>query len=453
MNESQTLQPGHILHETYRIESVLGQGGFGITYLAFDLTLERYVAIKEFFPKDFCDRDSDTSHVTLGTQSNYEFIENLKKKFLKEARNIARLNHANIIRIISSFEQNGTAYYAMDFIEGESLQEKVKRNGAIPLSQALEYITKVGSALEYIHSLNINHLDVKPANVMVRRLDNNPLLIDFGLAKQYDAAGNQTSTTPTGISHGFAPVEQYQADGVAEFSPQTDIYSLGATLYYLLTATVPPEAISVMENGLDFPPGLPPYIESAIRIAMNPGRKKRPASVSEWIAMLSTPAPCDKTEIANTHSNSTPPPPPIPPANYPQPNQPLNPPPLNWRQYQGQQPGYTPANYEPSKKNNTIWIILGILGALSIIAIVIFAIWDSGSSAYETTSGYDEPYVYEETVAVDSEVWVEAEVATDTPCAADVYPEYEENYEDWGQDAAAEPASAEDGYYYDPNPK
>ncbi len=112
---------------TYRIDEVLGQGGFGITYLATDLSLDKHVAIKEFFPKDYCDRDSTTSHVTLGTQSTSEFVGKLKSKFLKEAKNIAKFDHPNIIKIHAAFEENNTAYYVMDFIKGESLSNRVKR--------------------------------------------------------------------------------------------------------------------------------------------------------------------------------------------------------------------------------------------------------------------------------------------------------------------------------------
>ncbi len=121
----------YLQHVTYRIEKVLGQGGFGITYLATDINLQRKVAIKEFFPKDFCDRDDTTSHVTLGTKNTAEFVTRLKEKFLKEARNIAKFDHPNIIRIFAAFEENNTAYYVMEYIEGESLYEKVKRGGPI----------------------------------------------------------------------------------------------------------------------------------------------------------------------------------------------------------------------------------------------------------------------------------------------------------------------------------
>ena len=281
------LKPGTILrHDTYRIERVLGQGGFGITYLAIDLSLERLVAIKEFFPKDYCDRDESTSHLTIGTSNNTELVSRLKAKFLKEARNIAKLDHPGIIKIHTAFEENNTAYYVMDYIEGESLSEKVKRSGPIVEADAIKYISQVGEALEYIHKHKINHLDIKPANIMIRRADNRPILIDFGLSKQYDAEGNQTSTTPTGISHGYAPLEQYKAGGVSEFSPQTDVYSLAATLYYIISGAVPPHASDLIEDGISFPTGFPTDIQPAISKAMSSARKNRHSGVSAFISSL-----------------------------------------------------------------------------------------------------------------------------------------------------------------------
>lgn len=283
----QGLKPGVFLrHNTYRIEKVLGQGGFGITYLAMDLNLDRYVAIKEFFPKDYCDRDDATSHVTLGTQGSKEFVNRLKAKFLKEARNIARFDNPNIIRIHAAFEENDTAYYVMDYIEGWTLAEIVRNNGPIAESKALTYINKVGSALEYVHDHNVTHLDVKPANIIIRHADEEPILIDFGLAKQYDAKGNQTSTTPIGISHGYAPMEQYADGGIKVFSPQTDLYSLAATLYYILSGVVPPQATKLIEDDLTFPQLIPTNLIAPISKAMSASRKRRHETIVQFLDQL-----------------------------------------------------------------------------------------------------------------------------------------------------------------------
>ncbi len=280
LKEGSELQNGK-----YRIIRVLGQGGFGITYLAENTFFDRYIAIKEFFPKDFCGRDN-TSHLTLGTQNNAETVSKLKDRFLKEAKNIAKLDHPGIIKIHDIFEENNTAYYVMDYIEGENLNEMVKRNGPLSEEKAVEYIRKVGDALDYIHSRNMTHFDVKPANIMVRKKDDQPILIDFGLSKQYDSHGDATSTLMQGVSQGYSPIELYNPGSISSFSPQTDVYSLGATLYFLLTGTVPPVASELVENGLN----IPDYIFStnayAIKEAMSVSRSKRPQSISSFIDRL-----------------------------------------------------------------------------------------------------------------------------------------------------------------------
>lgn len=274
-------------HGKYKIVKILGQGGFGITYLAIDLGLDKLRAIKEFFPKDYCDRNETTSQVTLGTSNTAEFVDKLKKKFIKEARNIANLDqHPGIITIHAVFEENNTAYYVMDYIEGQNLSEIVKRNGPLSVDKAIKYITEVGKALEYVHTNHINHLDIKPANIMIREKDDVPLLIDFGLSKQYDSEGLQTSTTPTGISHGYAPFEQYKEGGVKEFSPQTDVYSLAATLYFLISGKVPPHATDMIEQELMFPEGFPYYLKAPISKAMSMKRQNRHESIRDFINSL-----------------------------------------------------------------------------------------------------------------------------------------------------------------------
>lgn len=286
----------------YRIIRVLGQGGFGITYLAENTFFERKVAIKEFFPKDFCGRDN-TSHLTLGTQNNAETVEKLKARFLKEAKNIAKLYHDGIIKIHDIFEENNTAYYVMDYIEGENLNEMVKRNGPLTESKAIEYITKIGSALEYIHTRNMTHFDVKPANIVVRRSDDEPILIDFGLSKQYDKSGDATSTLIQGTSRGYSPMELYNMGSIATFSPQTDVYSLAATLYYLVTGKVPPSAAEVYDEGITLPSSVSPSTANATRSAMVT-RSKRPTSIDAWLTMLFDGIAATATQKMRYHSET-----------------------------------------------------------------------------------------------------------------------------------------------------
>lgn len=274
-----TLQNGK-----YEIVKVLGQGGFGITYLAVHTLLDKKVAIKEFFPKDFCDRHSDTKHITLGTTSSAELVSRLRGKFVKEAKNIAKLSHPNIIPIQDIFEENNTAYYLMDFIEGESLGDILKSNGALSEERAIYYIRQISLAIDYMHSKNMNHLDIKPGNIMIRKSDDMPILIDFGTSKQYDEDGGQTSTMVPGFTHGYAPIEQYKPGGVSTFTPQTDIYALGATLYALLTGKKPPHYSEILEDGL---PTLPVHLRQStkdgLEHAMEVRKNKRPASISEFL--------------------------------------------------------------------------------------------------------------------------------------------------------------------------
>lgn len=297
---AQELKPGAFLrHDTYRIERMLGQGGFGITYLAWDMNLERRVAVKEFFPASFCGREDATSQVTLGSQGAQEIFSRYKTKFLKEARNIAKFDHPGIIKIHAAFEENGTAYYVMDYIEGMSLADMVERQGKMRPEMALGYIRSVAEALDYVHTRKINHLDIKPANIMVRSSDNRPILIDFGLSKQYDAEGHQTSTTPTGISHGYAPIEQYTEGGVRQFSPQTDLYSLAATLYFLMSGRAPRQATLMIEEGLRFPQEIPMTMRPIIATAMSPSRQQRQPTVKAFIDELTMTPGDDATQIVN----------------------------------------------------------------------------------------------------------------------------------------------------------
>lgn len=270
----------------YRIERMLGKGGFGITYLGTQTLLNRKVAIKEFFMSDFCSRDNSSSLVTMSSDVNTEKVNTYRKKFLKEARTIAALNHPHIVKVIDVFEENGTAYYAMEYISDTSVQDYMKEHGPLSEAQALSIIRQVGEALSFIHSQKFLHLDVKPSNIMLRSMDD-AVLIDFGISKHYTDTGSQTSTSTSGISRGYAPMEQYKEGGVASFTPATDVYSLGATLYAMLIGKRPPEAQDVFQNGL---PPMPSTISAstieAVLAAMRPAKVDRPQSVDQFLLML-----------------------------------------------------------------------------------------------------------------------------------------------------------------------
>lgn len=283
------LSNGSILQNgRYRIEGVLGQGGFGITYKAVQTGLNRKVAIKEFFMKEFCDRDATSNRITMGTEGSKELVEKFKNKFIKEAQVIADMQNDHIVRIYDVFEENNTAYYVMEYISGGNLAARIS---GTPTEEnvAYGYVRQICDALKYLHERSILHLDIKPSNIMFR--DNNELvLIDFGISKHYDKEeGSQTSSTPIGISRGYAPLEQYKPGGVSTFSPATDIYSVGATLYNMVTGQLPPEAEDVNEEGLEpFPCEVSEKFRNAIVKAMEPRRRMRPQSIDEFMNLFNS---------------------------------------------------------------------------------------------------------------------------------------------------------------------
>ena len=274
----------------YVVERVLGQGGFGITYLCQHTGLGKRVAIKEFFFAQFCERQGDTSHVTVPTAGNRELVEKFRRKFVKEARLIAgKLSQApSVVNVSDVFDENGTSYYVMDYIDGRSLAEIVKERGRLGEAEAVGVIEQVGKALAYVHSCGINHLDIKPANIMMSRATGRAVLIDFGVAKQYDATtGEATTTTPVGRTPGFAPLEQYSLGGVSHFTPQSDIYALGATLYKLVTGNTPPEATAMPKDAvLPYPDDISAPVRKAITAAMQSHKEDRPARVEDFLQLL-----------------------------------------------------------------------------------------------------------------------------------------------------------------------
>ena len=274
------LQPGTMLRgDTYRIVRFIAAGGFGCTYEAEHVLLEKRVAIKEFFMQDFCNREEHTNWVTVGTKSKHELVDKYKRKFIGEAKALSGLEHEGIVRVSDVFEENGTAYFVMDYVDGQSLAGLCK-NGPLPEKHALYYIRQVCEALAYVHDHNRLHLDIKPGNIMVKA-DGRTVLIDFGASKQYDAASGENNTSLLGYTPGYAPLEQMRGD-VRQFLPATDIYALGATLYCLLTGKRPNNE----EDDLVFPAGISAATRHAVEQAMEFRKKDRPQSVREFVALL-----------------------------------------------------------------------------------------------------------------------------------------------------------------------
>ena len=238
------LPHGSVLGGRYITGRVLGQGGFGITYVAQDYTDKKLVAIKEYFPDTLATRQNGTTVSTFNgeREDNYRYG---KECFLSEAKTLAEfIGNPNIVRVYSYFEENGTAYFAMEYIEGISLLEYVKScGGRIPYEEALRYILPIMDALSAIHAKGIIHRDISPDNIFITK-DGAVKLIDFGAARY--SMGDRSRSLDVVLKHGYAPKEQYARRG--RQGPYTDIYALAATLYRLITGHVPPDSIERMEE-------------------------------------------------------------------------------------------------------------------------------------------------------------------------------------------------------------
>ena len=278
----------------YRVIRFISSGGFGCTYEAEHTLLERRVAIKEFFVKDYCNRDEHTAHISVGITSKTALVEKLKKKFIDEARSLSKLSHPGIVRVTDVFEENGTAYFVMDYIDGESISAIVSKEGRIDENRAVDYISQVCDALTHVHDQKSLHLDIKPGNIMVDK-NGRAVLIDFGASKQYDEENGENTSTLMGKTPGYAPLEQ-MGNNVMKFTPATDIYALGATLYKMLTGITPPPS-NLLAAGEELPT-LPSHasegVKSAVYAAMKIKKVERPQSVQEFKRIMLT---NDDTEI------------------------------------------------------------------------------------------------------------------------------------------------------------
>ncbi|MBK6344994.1 MAG: WG repeat-containing protein [Bacteroidales bacterium] len=248
------LTPGTLLHAgKYKIIEKLGQGGFGIAYRAHHQSLKRDVCIKEFFYSDLCERSQNSVDVTVITKAaeKLNLVNSLKKKFIKEAQRLAKFQHPNIVQVTDTFEENNTAYFVMEYLQGGSLEDLLSREGALSEHKTKELILPIIDALDAVHKTDLLHLDIKPANIMLRN-NQTPVLIDFGISKYMDFAPGYTTTAPIGISKGYAPLEQYGGNR-PDFSKATDIYSLCATIYKMVTGITPPEPLQMLSSGLKSP--------------------------------------------------------------------------------------------------------------------------------------------------------------------------------------------------------
>ncbi|CAN5266384.1 hypothetical protein BH11PSE10_BH11PSE10_19140 [soil metagenome] len=289
MNEAfpDALPAGHRLH-WYVIERVLGQGGFGITHLALDTNLAQYVAIKEYLPAELARRRADATVQPRTEASAGQYAWGLDR-FLAEARTLARFDHPNIVRVVSVFEANGTAYMVMRFEEGEDLATRLERCGTLDEHDLMGFLLLILDGLRLVHEAGYIHRDIKPENIYLRH-DGSPVLLDFGSARQ--SMGQQKTVTIL-VAPGYAPLEQYDGDAASQ-GPWTDIYGLGATCYRAITGQAPMDAVArakgvlgstreILKPASEIGGGrYSPRLLAAIDWALQLTEHERPQSIAQW---------------------------------------------------------------------------------------------------------------------------------------------------------------------------
>lgn len=286
MNENM-LPVGTVLRaKTYRIEKQIGAGGFGKTYMVTNLNFNEVYAMKEFFMKDINLRTG--SEVTVSIPSQKSTFEAQRNKFKKEAIRLRKLNNDHIVKVHDLFDENGTVYYVMNLIDGQSLCDLVKEKGLMGEEDALDVSYQILDALSVVHSQEpqMLHLDIKPSNIMVDK-SGKAYLLDFGSSKQVDTDHNMTSSAFT-LTPGYAPSELIDGNK-SRIGPWTDLYELGATLYHVLTGHQPPTISEITEDGDDafiFPETVSEKTRKLIYWLMSLSRTKRPKSVEEILSKI-----------------------------------------------------------------------------------------------------------------------------------------------------------------------
>lgn len=316
IHDTYALPKGTILHGksfVYQIDNVLGQGSFGITYLASikingalgSIDANVKVTVKEFFMANFNGRQGCT--VTSGSQDGmYGYY---KHKFTQEAINLSKLHHPNIVNVLEAFEENNTVYYAMEYIDGGSLDKKIEQNQKLSEKQCVELTKQIGSAVSFMHDNMMLHLDLKPSNIMLKQ-NGDAVLIDFGLSKQYTENGEpETLTKVGGGTPGYAPLEQISYRDGKGFPVTMDVYALGGTMYKMLTGVRPPEASDILEDGFPLHEltnrNVSEHTAVVIAKAMMPKRSERYQSVMDMINDLSYESPSSHSSHQARKEEST----------------------------------------------------------------------------------------------------------------------------------------------------
>ena len=292
VTEEQALTPGTRI-DSFQVELVLGVGGFGITYRAHDESLQRRVALKEYFPSGLAARRENDTTIEPRTRSDHESYSYGLKRFLDEARTLAKFQNRNIVRVNSFLEANGTAYLVMDYEEGRSLAEVLKQVGTLDRRQATAVAVHILRGLREVHAKGILHRDIKPGNIFVGR-SGPPVLLDFGAARQ--ALERQAGDVTVMLTPGYAPIEQY--GGEDRLGPWSDIYALGATLFHALTGRAPMQStqrVSMVQDGqpdsvaLEIEAvahALGPTLTRAVSWMLAMNSRERPQTASQALELL-----------------------------------------------------------------------------------------------------------------------------------------------------------------------
>ena len=380
--ESFALKPGTILDGKYLVGEMLGQGGFGITYIGFDLLLEQKIAIKEYFPMStgMVSREGRSTVVWSDAVMQKSGVEKGFDSFLKEARKMAKLRSIpSVVGVNSVFIQNETAYIVMDFIEGETLLKKLQREGPMDYGTCISLMTPIMQALAEVHKHGIIHRDISPDNIMVQS-DGKLILLDLGAAKDLDIQGKDGNVQSSQMvaKHGFSPVEQYGQAG--KIGPWTDVYAMAATIYYCCTGVLPPSATDRMiEDTLTCRPRLTKEQFDVLAFCMNVLPQKRPQNMDALLQIVTHPAgktppvrDVPKTEPVRPETRNLQPPKPDPGRPLPQ------------------------------------WLIPGIAAAVAVIALIISV----GSGGKKSTPASSVKAPAAQTVATEPVPTVPMEVHT-----------------------------------------
>lgn len=362
VNYKSMLPPGTILKRgMYKVNRYLASGNFGNTYVVFSPNYNRPLAMKEFFLSGFCLRARDGRTITLSPSANPQTFITQREKFKKEGLRLRGLQSPHVVHVHDMFEENGTVYYIMDYVNGESLADLLERH-KMPFSEerTMKIMLQILEALDEIHRKQIWHLDLKPDNVMLDMNTGNVVVIDFGASKQLGLQGRYTGTT--GIlcyTPGFAPMEQVSQD-LSSVGPWTDIYALGATIYNLLTNDTPPTFTQLQEKKtVRFPENVSKPMRAMILWMMSPNRMERPQSVAAVYGYIKM----------NMKGN----------AFQQQVN--MNGQQQQWQQKDGGHPDASLSEINKPLSNKTALIVLGVVLAIMFLIVLITSL-SSGGGRY-----------------------------------------------------------------------